>query len=186
MRIEVHVHGSIPLRPGVTLAQIEVALRPWLAYIDEDSLADAHSAYEDEPGVAYDARRRLLEICWTGDVGRNFREIVEEALQGLNPYTERAAEVEVTYYHDDGTDEYGVVFVGPTSEAIREAQRQRMVDDVAHLLSRHFGDSEIGEVVALVNQLFQRTWAEQGSLVKPSTATQPQPSTLPSNRKRLH
>ncbi|MCL4801742.1 MAG: hypothetical protein KJ025_19280 [Burkholderiales bacterium] len=186
MRIEVHVHGNIPLRPGVTVAQIEAGLRPWLAYIDEESLADVHSVYEDEPGVAYDPARRLLEVCWTGDVGRNFREIVEEALQGLNAYTERAAEIEVTYYHDDGTDEYGIVFVGPTPEAIREAQRQRMVDDVAHLLTRHFGDSEIGEVVALVNQLFQRTWAEQGTAVRPSSATQVQPSAAPSNRKRLH
>ena len=34
MRIEVHVHGNIPLRAGVTSAQLEAALRPWLEYID--------------------------------------------------------------------------------------------------------------------------------------------------------
>src|SRR5262245_20485408 len=109
MRIEVHVHGNIPLRAGATAAQIEAALRPWLEYIDEDSLADARSVYEDEPGIVFDAKGRLLEICWTGDVGRTFRETIEAALQGLNPLSERAAEIEISYYHDDGQDEFGVV-----------------------------------------------------------------------------
>lgn len=181
MRIEVHVHGNVPLRAGVTQAQVEAALRPWLEYIDEDSLADARSVYEDEPGIVFDSRERLLEICWTGDVGRTFREHVESALQGLNPYTERAAEIEVTYYHDDGQDEFGIVFVGPTAEAIHEAQRQAMIEDVSNTLARQFGDSEIGEVVALLNQLFARTAPGTGN--RPS-ATMPAPS--PSNRRRLH
>jgi hypothetical protein len=182
MRIEVHVHGNIALRAGVTAAQVEAALKPWLDYIDEDSLADARSVYEDEPGVVFDGRERLLEICWTGDVGRTFRDAVEAALQGLNPYTERAAEIEVTYYHDDGQDEFGVVFVGPTPEAIHEAQRQAMIEDVSHTLARQFGDSEIGEVVALLNQLFQRTAPSGGSARAQSTA----PTLAPSNRRRLH
>jgi hypothetical protein len=183
MRIEVHVHGNIPLRAGVTAAQIEAALKPWLEYIDEDSLADTRSVYEDEPGIAFDSRERVLEICWTGDVGRTFREAVEVALQGLNPYTERAAEVEVTYYHDDGQDEFGIVFVGPTPEAIHEAQRQAMIEDVSHILARQFGDSEIGEVVALLNQLFQRTApGTAGGRSAQVTA----PTLAPSNRRRLH
>jgi hypothetical protein len=183
MRIEVHVHGNIPLRAGVTSAQIEAALKPWLEYIDEDSLADARSVYEDEPGIAFDARERLLEICWTGDVGRAFREAIEAALQALNPYTERAAEIEVTYYHDDGQDELGIVFVGPTPEAIHEAQRQAMIEDVSHILARQFGDSEIGEVVAQLNELFQRTApGTTGGRSQQATA----PTLAPSNRRRLH
>lgn len=182
MRIEVHVHGNIPLRAGVTQAQVEAALKPWLEYIDEDSLADARSVYEDEPGIVFDGRERLLELCWTGDVGRTFRDAVEAALQALNPYTERAAEIEVTYYHDDGQDEFGVVFVGPTPEAIHEAQRQAMIEDVSHILARQFGDSEIGEVVALLNQLFQRT-APGGAAGR---ASQTVPTLAPSNRRRLH
>jgi hypothetical protein len=183
MRIEVHVHGNIPLRAGVTSAQIEAALKPWLEYIDEDSIADARSVYEDEPGIAFDSRERVLEICWTGDVGRTFREAVEVALQGLNPYTERAAEIEVTYYHDDGQDEFGIVFVGPTPESIHEAQRQAMIEDVSHILARQFGDSEIGEVVALLNQLFQRT-APGTAAGRSAQVTAP--ALAPSNRRRLH
>jgi hypothetical protein len=183
MRIEVHVHGNIPLRAGVTGAQIEAALKPWLEYIDEDSLADARSVYEDEPGIAFDARERLLEICWTGDVGRAFREAIEVALQALNPYTERAAEIEVTYYHDDGQDELGIVFVGPTPEAIHEAQRQAMIEDVSHILARQFGDSEIGEVVAQLNELFQRTAPGTSAGRSPQASA---PTLAPSNRRRLH
>ncbi len=182
MRIEVHVHGNVPLRAGVTAMQVEAALKPWLEYIDEDSLADARSVYEDEPGIVFDGRERLLEICWTGDVGRAFRDAVETALRGLDPYTERAAEIEVTYYHDDGQDEFGVVFVGPTPEAIHEAQRQAMIEDVSHILARQFGESEIGEVVAQLNQLFKRTAPAAGAGRPPATA----PALAPSSRRRLH
>ena len=85
MRIEVHVHGTIPLRAETNLSQLEAALRPWLRYIDEDNLVDARSVYEDEPGVVFDAKGKTLEFCWTGDVGRGFRELIEEALQALCP-----------------------------------------------------------------------------------------------------
>ena len=183
MRTEVHVHGAVPLRHGVTQTQIEAALRPWLDYIDEDSLADARSAYEDEPGISFDNKERVLEMCWTGDVGRNFREHIESALQSLNPYTERAAEVEVTYYHEDGQDEYGVVFVGPTAESIHEAQRLAMIEDVTHLLARQFGDAEIAQVVAVVNQLFSRGPATAD--VREAMPTF-QSALSPSSRRRLH
>jgi hypothetical protein len=182
MRTEVHVHGAIALRHGVSLVQIEAALRPWLEYIDEDSLSDARSAYEDEPGITFDSNERLLEMCWTGDVGRNFREHIDSALQGLNPYTESAAEIEVTYYHEDGQDEFGVIFVGPTAEAIHTAQRQAMAEDISELLSRQFGDAEIGEVLALVNELFNRTMPPGSE----SVSSFAQQGLSPANRRRLH
>jgi len=185
MRIEVHVHGTIPLRPETTLSQVETALRPWLRYVDEDSLVDARSVYEDEPGVVFDAKGKTLEICWTGDVGRGFRELIEEALQALCPYTESAAEIEVSYYHDDGQDEFGMVFVGPTPESIHERQKSRMIDDVSGLLARHFTEAEIGEVAALVNQLFERNWAEKTGGTQSGSTTTPRGLT-PAQRRRLH
>ena len=87
--------------------------------------------------------------------------MIEEALQALCPYTESAAEIEVSYYHDDGQDEFGMVFVGPTPESIHERQKSRMIDDVSGMLARHFTEAEIGEVAALVNQLFERNWTEK-------------------------
>jgi hypothetical protein len=38
-----------------------------------------------------------------------------------------------------------------------------MIEDCTALLSRHFSQGEIGEVLQLVHQLFERRWAEQGS-----------------------
>jgi hypothetical protein len=128
MRVEVHLHGNIQLRAGVTLTQIEVALQPWLDYLDVENIDEAKSVHRDEPGVVFDARRRLLEICWTGDVGRNFRKIVEDSLQALCRYCEQATEIQLSYYHEDGRDEIGIVFVGPTPDTIHEAQRRRMVE----------------------------------------------------------
>jgi len=157
MHTEVHVHGTVPVKAGANQAEIELALRPWFDYVDVDGLADARSAHQDEPGVVFDRRRRVLDICWTGYVGHNFQNAFEAAFQLLSPYSEEATAVEVSYYHEDGQDEHGWVFVGPTPESIREMQRRRMTDDISALLSRHFGEAEIGEVVALVNQLFARS-----------------------------
>jgi hypothetical protein len=53
---------------------------------------------------------------------------------------------------------------------------------VSHILARQFGDSEIGEVVALLNQLFQRT--APGTAAGRSALTAP--ALAPSNRRRLH
>jgi hypothetical protein len=160
MHTEVHVHGTVLLRNGVSQTDIELALRAWFDYVDVDGLADARSAHQDEPGIAFDRRRRALEICWTGYVGRNFQQSLEGAFESLSPYSEEAAAVEVSYYHEDGQDEHSWVFVGPTPESIRDMQRRRMIDDLSALLNRHFGDAEIGEVTALVNQLFARRAAE--------------------------
>jgi len=180
MHTEVHVHGAVLLRSGVSQTEIEQALRPWFDYVDVDGLADARSAHQDEPGIAFDRRRRALDICWTGYVGRNFQHSLEGAFEALSPFSEEAAAVEVSYYHEDGQDEHSWVFVGPTAESIREMQRRRMVEDISALLSRHFGDSEIGEVVGLVNQLFTRTAVEG-----PQDRTQPRPSGI-AGKKHLH
>lgn len=173
MHIEVHVHGTVLLKSGAAQAEIEQALRPWFDYVDVDGIGDAGSAHQDEPGIVFDRRRRALDICWTGYVGRNFHASLEGAFELLSPYSEEAAAVEVSYYHEDGQDEHDWVFVGPTPESVRDMQRRRMVDDISALLGRHFGEAEIGEVVALVSQLFARRSSDeplqrtQGRIARP-------------------
>ena len=175
MRTEVHVHGSIFLCKGVRLKQVEQALRPWLEYLDVDTLADAHSLEREEPGIVFDAQERTINICWTGEVGRNFQDKLAAAVQNIGPLTEYASEVEVTYYPDHGDDEFFQVFVGPTPEAIHEFRRQCVTEDISNLLSRHLSKDDIEQVIALVNQLFDRDLAvrrssaspEQGSTVIP-------------------
>jgi len=70
-----------------------------------------------------DAKGKILEICWTGDVGPRFPRIDREALQALCPYTESAAEIEVSYYHDDGQDEFGMVFIGRRRNPFTNARK---------------------------------------------------------------
>ncbi|TMH48646.1 MAG: hypothetical protein E6H59_01305, partial [Betaproteobacteria bacterium] len=65
MHTEVHVHGTVLLKSGVSQTDIELALRHWFDYVDVDGLADARSAHQDEPGIVFDRRRRSLDICWT-------------------------------------------------------------------------------------------------------------------------
>jgi len=180
MHTEVHIHGTVLLKSGVSQTEIEQALRPWLDYVDVDGLADARSAHQDEAGIVFDRRRRALDICWTGYVGRNFQHSLEGAFDLLSPYSEEATAVEVSYYHEDGQDEHSWAFVGPTPASIREMQRRRMVEDISALLARQFGDAEVREVVALVEQLFVRTGTEESrerGLPRPSPA---------SGKKHLH
>lgn len=183
MRMEVHVHGTLLLRAGITPAQIDQALRPWLEYMDEDNIADTKSVHADEPGILFDRRRRVLEVCWTGDVGRSFHQIISDALAALNPLSEEAAAFEVSYYQDDGKDEFSLMFVGPTPESIFETQRRLMLEDLHGLLSRQFSDAEIAEVTALVNQLFERQRAGGPAAAK-SGASGMVP--MPPGRKHLH
>jgi len=170
MHTEVHVHGVVALKDGVTQAEVEQALRSWFDYVDLDGLADARSAHQDESGVVFDRRRRVLDICWTGWVGRNFQRALESAFASLCSYAEQAAGVEVTYYHEDGRDERTMAFVGPSQEAIQEEQRRSMIEDVSTLMSRHFAEGEIGEVLQLVHQLFERRWNATGSALDTAVA----------------
>jgi hypothetical protein len=158
MRIEVHVHGTLHLCKGVTLTQVENGLRKWLDYLDVETITESRSLEQEEPGIVFHRSDRVLEICWTGEVGRNFVNRLQETLLELGPLTERASEVEITFYYEDGRDEYQLLFVGPTAQAIHQVQRRRMIEDVSGLLSRHFGEDEVKQVTGLVNELFDHDW----------------------------
>ncbi len=183
MHTEVHVHGTVSLKSGVTQAQVEQVLSPWLDYVDLEGLGEARSAHQDEPGLVFERRRRSLEICWTGWVGRNFQKALQTAFEALCQYADEAAAIEVSYYHEDGRDERGMVFVGPSVESIESMQRSYMLEDIQALLSRHFSDTEIGEVNGLINQLFDRRWTERGA--EPVTGSSERPQ-RPSGKRHLH
>lgn len=182
MKVEAHVHGTVLLKTGTTSAQIEAAIRPWLEYIDEDKLVDAKSVHPDEPGIVFDRRRRVLDICWTGDVGRSFRQILSESFGALNGFCEEAVPFDITFYHEDGRDEFDMIFVGPTAESINEAQRARMMEDLQHLLSRQLSDPDTVQVLTLVNELFERSWQAKKSA---ADSAAPEVSAAPAN-KQLH
>lgn len=161
MPLEVYIRGTIPIQSETSDAKIEDALRPWLEYIDEDSVSSAKSIHPDEPGIRYDTERQVLDICWTGTVGQNFRKVLAESLEHLNLLSDEAGCVDVTYYHDDGREEADIMFVGPDIATIQIAQKSRMSADIGQLLARQFGDTEIAEVVAVVNQIFDRSWQSE-------------------------
>lgn len=163
MKTEVHIHGSAFLCKGVRLAQVQQALRPWLDYLDVDTLAEAHSLEREEPGIVFDLKERTVNVCWTGEVGRSFQTRLTEAFNNLGQLTEYASEIEVTYYPEHGEDEFFQMFVGPSADAIHEFRRQCVVEDISGILARHLGKPEIEQVTALVNQLFDTELAVKRS-----------------------
>ena len=184
MRMEVHVHADIPLLEGISKKQIELALTPWLEYLDADGIADVKSIEPDEPGLKFDEKELLLFVCWTGEIGRSFHVALDQALENLGPLCYEAVEIELTLYHPNGEQEQRLLFVGPTQQAIHEAQRRCMMEDVGALLERQFDKSKTAEVMALVNDLFDRDWKEKASQPKkPERAFETY--TRPS-RKNLH
>ncbi len=163
---EIHVHGDVPLREDVVYAQIEDALKPLWRYAGGKSLvAAAESAYEDEPGIRFDAQAHVLQICWTVPGDEDFRQVVEEACMALNEISASGAPLEVSFYdtefddeddnaEEEARDDFMMCFVGPTPAAIMQVQRDLLVQDVVHTMERHFDASELGTVVAAIDTLF--------------------------------
>lgn len=184
MRMEVHLHADVPMLEGVSKKQIEQALAPLLDYLDAESLADLKSLEPDEPGLRYDEKELMLLMCWTGETGRSFHPALDAALENLGPLCYEAVEVELTLYLHNGEQESRLLFVGPTALAIHEAQRRCMIEDLTALLARQFGKTQVAEVAALVDRLFEQDWKERAvEEKKPERAfeTAPRPS-----RKHLH
>jgi hypothetical protein len=184
MRHEVHLHADIPILEGVSRRQIEQALMPLLDYLDADGLADVKSLEADEPGFKFDEKELIFTVCWTGEIGRSFDGALEAALNGLGQLCYEAVEVDLTVYHENGEQESRLLFVGPTAQAIHEAQRRCMLEDVAAILGRQFDKERVAEVTAIVNDLFDRDWKEKAAQPKkPERAFE---SYTKPSRKNLH
>lgn len=163
---EIHVHGQVLLRADVTFEQLQDALKPLWAYAGARSLADgAASAYEEEPGIQYNAKDRLLQMCWTVSGDDDFRQALDDMCMGLNELAEQGASIEVTFYdaefdeEEDGPeaqsrDDFVMLFVGPTPAAIMQVQRDLLVQDVINMMERHFDAAELSGVVTEIDKLF--------------------------------
>ena len=165
---EIHVHGQVPLRPDVVYDQIQDALRPLWVYAGARSLAvGAASAYEEEPGIRFDPKEHMLQLCWTVEGDDDFRQALDEMCMSLNELSLTGATVEVTFYDtafdeesdeetsdDESRDDFVMLFIGPTPAAIMQVQRDLLVQDVIGLMERHFDGAELSGVVAEVDKLF--------------------------------
>ena len=165
---EIHVHGDVPLRADVTYVQLQDALKPLWKYAGAKSLADgAESAYQEEPGIKFDAPEHLLTMCWTVAGDEDFRQSLDEMCMNLNELAEQGAAIEVTFYDAefdedeeppdaDSRDDFVMLFVGPTPAAIMQVQRDLLVEDVVNLMERHFDATELNGVVAEIDRLFSQ------------------------------
>jgi hypothetical protein len=169
---EIHLHGQVPLRPDVVFDQIQDALRPIWAYAGARSLADGSaSVYEEEPGIRFEPKEHLLQICWTVEGDDDFRQALDEMCMNLNELSQTGTTIEVTFYdtafdeddmeemseemgEDESRDDFVMLFVGPTPAAIMQVQRDLLVQDVVGLMERHFDGAELSGVVAEVDKLF--------------------------------
>ncbi|VWX63442.1 conserved hypothetical protein [Burkholderiales bacterium 8X] len=164
--LEIHVHGDVPLRPDVQFEQIQEALKPLWKYGGARSLAGAaQSIYEEEPGIRFEKKEHVLQICWTVAGDEDFRQALDEMCMGLNELAQEGAAIEVTFYdvdfdeeegdpEEDSRDDFAMLFVGPNPAAIMQVQRNLLVEDVVNLMERHFDGSELSGVVAEIDKLF--------------------------------
>ncbi len=143
---EIHVHGDIPLRDEVDYPSIQEALRPLWQYTGAKTLVEAApSFYEDEPGIRFDAKEHLLQICWSVEGDDDFRHALDEVCMGLNEIAAAGAALEVSFYdlefdeeeappEAEARDDFLLLFVGPNPAAIMQVQRDLLVQDVVHKL----------------------------------------------------
>jgi hypothetical protein len=166
---EIHVHGEVLLRTEVTFEQLQDALKPLWKYAGARSLADgATSAYEEEPGIKFDAHEHQLQMCWTVRGDDDFRQALDEMCMNLNELSEQGAAIEVTFYdtefdeeeegdpEEESRDDFLMLFVGPNPAAIMQVQRDLLVQDVVNMMERHFDGAELSGVVAEIDKLFSQ------------------------------
>ncbi len=165
---EIHLHGEVPLRVGVRFEQIQEALKPLWTYAGATSLVEgAVSAYEEEPGIRFEAKEQLLTLCWTVSGDQDFRQSLDDMCMALNELSQRGAAIEVSFYdtefdEDDeqqgkeSRDDFLMLFVGPDPAAIMQVQRDLLVQDVVGLMDRHFDSAELSGVVAEIDRLFSQ------------------------------
>lgn len=163
---EIHVHGQVQLRPDVLFPQLQEALKPLWKYAGAKSLAEgAASSYEEEPGIQFEAKDHLLQLCWTVEGDEDFRQVLDEMCMNLNELSQTGAAIEVTFYDtefddeeesegDESRDDFVMLFVGPNPAAIMQVQRDLLVQDMVNLMERHFDGAELSGVVAEVDKLF--------------------------------
>ena len=163
---EIHVHGQVPLRSDVSLDQLQDALRPLWQYAGALSLEDgATSAYPEEPGIRFNPHDNTLQMCWTVSGDDDFRQNLDDLCMGLNDLASAGAPIEVTFYDNEFDEEEGdrdqesrddfvMLFVGPTPADIMQAQRDLLVNDVIHMMERHFDSAELSGVVSEIDKLF--------------------------------
>ena len=193
--LEMHIHGDVPCRQGITTAEIESALAPLIAYTKHHHAAQGGSSlYDEEPGIQFTEPDHVLHFCWSvaGDV--DFRETLDELVMGLNDISREGATLEVSFYdlefdeedfddhassesaegeeeEDDSRDDFFVLFVGPTPAAIMQVQRDLLVRDVTMLMERHFEKEEMTPVVEVIDKMWEsRFKALVSSLKFPSYA----------------
>jgi hypothetical protein len=164
---EIHVHGDLRLHPDADIGALQDALRPLWQYAGANSLVDgAASAYEDEPGIRFDAAAHVLHLCWTVRGDEDFRQVLDEMCMNLNDLMDSGAPLEITFYDAEfdeesdpsaeSRDDFMILFVGPTPAAIMQAQRDLLVQDVVQLMERHFDGAELVGVVSEIDKLFDQ------------------------------
>jgi hypothetical protein len=165
---EIHVHGAVPLQEGVDFAQLEDVLKPLWQYTGANGLTrGARSFYEEEPGIRFDAHTRMLSMCWTLEGNDDFRQALDHVCMNLNEVAATGAALELSFYDvqfdedeagedDESKDDFFVLFVGPTPAHIMQVQRDMLVQDVGHIMERHFEQSEMGDVYKAIDEMFEK------------------------------
>lgn len=170
---EIHVHTQMVLRPSATKEEMIEATKPMWQYRGVKTFADgAQSEYEDEPGILFDPKVNLLQICWSISGRDDFRHAINEVCMNLNELTDEGAAVEVTFYdvgfdEDDEDeneangmteprDDFLTLFVGSNPAQIMQAQRNLLVNEMVILMEQQFDSDQLGGVIAEIDKLFGR------------------------------
>jgi hypothetical protein len=186
--LEMHIHGDVPCRHGVTATDIENALAPLLEYTKRHYAAQGGSSlYEEEPGIQFSEPDHVLHFCWSVAGNVDFRETLDELVMGLNDISREGAALEVSFYdlefddedwddhastdangeeEDDSLDDFFVLFVGPTPAAIMQVQRDLLVQDVSALMERHFEKDEMIPVIEAIDKMWEGRFKDLVSSLK--------------------
>jgi hypothetical protein len=195
--LEMHIHGDVPCKPGLTAKDIESALSPLVDYTKRHyAQQGGASLYEQEPGIQFTQPDNVLHFCWSVAGNVDFRETLDELVMSLNEISNEGAALEVSFYdlefdeeeweeqasdgsennehgdeEDNSRDDFFVLFVGPTPAAIMQVQRDLLVRDVTMMMERHFEKDEMTPVIEAMDRMWESRYnALLGSINFPTYA----------------
>ena len=143
---EIHVHGDILLRDEVDYPAIQEALAPLWKYTGAKTLVEAApSCYDDEPGIRFDAKEHLLQICWSVEGDDDFRHALDEVCMSLNDIAAAGAALEVSFYDIEFDEEEAPPEAEARDDFLLRAFNQgqnfeirKLVEFFAHNIAPHF------------------------------------------------
>ncbi len=137
------------VRKGVTVQQVEAALKPLIDYFGRG--LNEGDGVSDDAIFEFNEENGELDCNTYGDVGYGYYDLVYEVAQNLAAIVAEPGEINL-YDHDTGDIENAktVLLFGPTEASINDYVAKRDIGEAMDLMKDHLPAEKIEAIRALI------------------------------------